>query len=79
MLAELSIARRHLRSRMWELDKIASVDWCADLVVLSSLNELEIVWLSHTCLMRSSLWYYFLASWSDNHLPDVEPPVGSFG
>jgi hypothetical protein len=27
MLAELSIARRHLRSRMWELDKIASVEY----------------------------------------------------
>ena len=45
--------------------------WCADLVVLSSVDVLAIVWLSYTCLMRSSLWYYFLAPWSDNHLPKV--------
>ena len=27
MHVELSIARRHLRSRVWELDKIASVEY----------------------------------------------------
>jgi len=53
--------------------------WCAGLVVLSSVDVLAIVWLSYTCLMRSSLWYYFLAPWSDNPLPSVEPLVGSCG
>ena len=50
---------------------VRPICWCADLVVLSPLDVLAIVWLSYTCLMRSSLWYYFLAPWSDNPLPKV--------
>ena len=31
----------------------------------------QFVWLSYACLMRSSLWYYFLALRNDDHLPKV--------
>ena len=61
-------------------DRLCPMSWCADLVVLSSLDVLASVWLSYCCFMSSSCCNTIsFALWSDNHCLRGEPELGPRG